>query len=264
MIGGVSTGRYHRYVALGDSSTEGLDDPDEAGQLRGWADRLAEHLAVVNPDLEYANLAVRGGSAGEIAAAQLAPALAMRPDLATVVAGMNDLLRGNFDARRIAGEVGQMVRGLRAIGATVVMFSIPDVSGRMRLGRALTARTDALNRELRQLAHDTGALLLDLASYDSAYDDRMWARDRIHGNAAGHAAIGSELAYLLGAPGASPGALSAALEPPRPRARREVLAEDLRWIRHYVVPWAWRRLRGRTTGHGRTAKRPIPRVVVRR
>ena len=264
VLTGVSTGRYRRYVALGDSSTEGLDDPDEAGEFRGWADRLAEHLAVANPDLEYANLAVRGRSAGEIAASQLAPALAMQPDLATVVAGMNDLLRGNFDASRVAGHVGRMVRDLRAVGATVVLFSIPDVSGRMRLGRALTTRTDALNRELRQLALDTGALLLDLASYESAYDHRMWARDRIHGNAAGHAAIGNELAHLLGVPGASPGALAAALEPSGPRARREVLAEDLRWIRHYVVPWAWRRLRGRTTGDGRTAKRPTPRPVVRR
>ena len=92
----MSTGRYRRYVALGDSSTEGLDDLDGAGQYRGWADRLAEHIAHAHPGLEYANLAVRGRSAGEIAATQLAPALAMRPDLATVVAGMNDLLRRNL------------------------------------------------------------------------------------------------------------------------------------------------------------------------
>ena len=79
--------RFERYVAIGDSSTEGLDDPDGAGGYRGWADRLAELLAEAHPDLRYANLAVRGKSAGEIAASQLAPALAMRPDLATVVAG---------------------------------------------------------------------------------------------------------------------------------------------------------------------------------
>lgn len=256
--------RFERYVALGDSSTEGLDDPDGAGHYRGWADRLAEHIAHANPGLEYANLAVRGRSAGEIAATQLAPALAMRPDLATVVAGMNDLLRRKFDASQVAGHVAEMVQGLVAVGATVVTFTIPDVSGRMRLGRTLTARTDALNRELRRMAQDRGAILLDLASYELAYDDRMWARDRIHGNSAGHAAIGNELAHVLGVPGAAPGALSAALEPPTPRGRREVLAEDLRWLRVYVLPWAWRRLRGRTTGDRRAAKRPTLRVVVPR
>ena len=58
---------FERYVALGDSSTEGLDDPDGAGGFRGWADRLAEHVAAAHPGLCYANLAVRGRSAGEIA-----------------------------------------------------------------------------------------------------------------------------------------------------------------------------------------------------
>lgn len=260
----MSTGRYRRYVALGDSSTEGLDDPDGAGHYHGWADRLAEHIAHADPGLEYANLAVRGRSAGEIAATQLAPALAMRPDLATVVAGMNDLLRRNFDASRVVGHVAEMVHGLIAVGATVVTFTIPDVSSRMRLGRTLTARTNALNRELRQMAQDCGVILLDLASYELAYDDRMWARDRIHGSSAGHAAIGNELAHVLGVPGAAPGALSAVLEPPIPRGRREALAEDLRWVRLYVLPWAWRRLRGRTTGDSITAKRPTPRVVVPR
>ncbi|MDX2090509.1 MAG: SGNH/GDSL hydrolase family protein [Kofleriaceae bacterium] len=251
-------------MALGDSSTEGLDDPDGSGHFRGWADRLAEHIAIHNPGLEYANLAVRGRSAGEIAATQLAPALAMQPDLATVVAGMNDLLRRNFDAVRVAGHVGEMVRGLIGVGATVVTFTIPDVSGRMRLGTTLTARTDALNRELRRLAQESGAILLDLANYALAYDERMWARDRIHGNSAGHAAIGNELAHVLGVPGAIPGSLAATLEPPSPRRRRDLLVEDLRWVRLYVLPWAWRRLRGRTTGDGITAKRPTPRVIVPR
>lgn len=247
--------RYQRYVALGDSSTEGLDDPDGRGGFRGWADRLAEHVDAAHPGLAYANLAVRGLSAAEIAASQLAPALAMRPDLATVVAGMNDLLRRQFDARAVAGHVAAMIGALRAIGATVITFTIPDVSSRMRLGRALSTRTAALNAELRQVAAATGARLLDLASYELAYDPRMWARDRIHGNAAGHARIGAALAHLLELPGAPADALTAAL-PPRPRRPARDLAAHLSWTVRYVVPWAVRRLRNRTTGHGRTAKRP--------
>lgn len=84
---------YSRYVALGDSQTEGLGDGDDATGLRGFADRLAEHLAHGNPGLSYANLAVRGRLATQVHSEQLAPALALRPDLATVVAGVNDLLR---------------------------------------------------------------------------------------------------------------------------------------------------------------------------
>jgi lysophospholipase L1-like esterase len=246
---------YTRYVALGDSSTEGLDDADGAGGFRGWADRLAEHVDAACPGLAYANLAVRGLSAGEIAASQLAPALALRPDLSTVVAGMNDLLRRNFDAARVAGTVGEMIGALRGQGATVVTFTIPDVSRRMRLGSALSARTAALNACLRGVAASTGALLLDLASYPLSEDPRMWARDRIHGNPEGHARIGAALAHLVGLPDAPAGSLSATLPPLPPRSLRD-LATDAAWLATYVVPWAIRRLRNRTTGHGRVAKRP--------
>ncbi len=248
--------RFERYVAVGDSSTEGLDDPDGNGGYRGWADRLAEHVAVASPGLQYANLAVRGKSAGEICATQLAPAIAMRPDLATVVAGMNDLLRGRWDATRVAAQIGEMVAGLRAVGATVVTFTIPDVSRRMRLGRMLTAKTAALNIEIHQVARATGALLLDLATYELADDPRMWAVDRIHGNPDGHARIAAALAHLLGLPGAPAGSLTEPL-PHQDRRRRDVLVEDLAWVARYVAPWAWRRLRGRTTGDRITAKRPV-------
>ncbi|HEY5937853.1 MAG TPA: SGNH/GDSL hydrolase family protein [Kofleriaceae bacterium] len=247
--------RWRRYVAIGDSSTEGLDDPDGAGGYRGWADRLAEHIASAHPGLLYANLGVRGRSAGEIRTTQLAPALAMQPDLATVVAGMNDLLRRRFDAVAVASEVGEMVRGLCAIGATVITFTIPDVSRRMRLGARMTARTVALNRELQQMAEDAGALLLDLAGLELAHDPRMWAVDRIHGNSEGHARIGEQLAHMLGIPGCEPG-LHRPVEPPPPRRRRELVVEDLAWVARFVAPWAWRRMRGRTTGDGIEPKRP--------
>lgn len=247
--------RYQRYVAIGDSSTEGLDDDDGAGGFRGWADRLAEHVDRAYPGLQYANLAVRGLPAGEIAESQLAPALALRPDLATVVAGMNDLLRRNYSAARVSQTVGHMIRSLRDLGTTVVTFTIPDVSARMRLGRRLSARTDALNAELRRIAADSGALLLDLAAAPLAGDPRMWARDRIHGNPEGHRRIAAELAHLVGLPEATTGSLAEELPPLPPRGLRD-LAVDASWIATYVVPWAIRRLRNRTTGTGRSAKRP--------
>ncbi len=39
--------KFERYVALGDSFTEGVGDPDPArpNGLRGWADLVAEELA---------------------------------------------------------------------------------------------------------------------------------------------------------------------------------------------------------------------------
>jgi lysophospholipase L1-like esterase len=259
---GAAVKRFERYVAVGDSSTEGLDDRD-GDSFRGWADRLAEHVAATSPDLLYANLAVRGRSAAEIRATQLAPAVAMRPDLATVVAGMNDLLRSQWDAKRVAAEVGEMVSALRGVGAEVITFTIPDVSRRMRLGSLLTAKTDALNVEIRDIARSTGARLLDLASYDLAHDSRMWAPDRIHGNPEGHARIAAALAHLLELPGSTAGSLTEQL-PKDPRSRRAKIVEDVTWVARFVAPWALRRARGRTTGDGRSAKRPVLAPVRRR
>jgi hypothetical protein len=133
----------------------------------------------------------------------------------------------------------------------------------MRLGRAFSARTHALNVELRRMASETGAVLLDLATYELANDPRMWAVDRLHGNPEGHARIAAQLAFLLALPGSGDGSLGP-IEPAHPRRRRDVLLDDVAWIARFVAPWAWRRLRGRTTGDGVTAKRPTLVPVVPR
>ena len=86
---------WSRFVAIGDSFTEGVGDPeaDSPGGLRGWADRFAEVLAEHNSDLAYANLAVRGKLIRQITDEQLEAAIDLRPDLVSVCAGGNDVIR---------------------------------------------------------------------------------------------------------------------------------------------------------------------------
>ena len=38
--------RYTRFIALGDSFTEGVGDIQINGQFKGWADRVAERIAL--------------------------------------------------------------------------------------------------------------------------------------------------------------------------------------------------------------------------
>ena len=94
------------FVALGDSFTEGLDDPraDQAGYL-GWADRFAQMLAGQQPGLRYANLAVRGKRLGQVADEQVPQAIAMAPDLVSLAAGGNDLLGLPVRSRRAGADV---------------------------------------------------------------------------------------------------------------------------------------------------------------
>ena len=108
---------FHRYVALGDSFAEGVGDPDPVAPngLRGWADRVAAVLAAGRPpDFRYANLAIRGRKLDAVLAEQIEPAVALGPDLVTIYAGGNDILRPKVDidapgraVRRRAGQAGR-------------------------------------------------------------------------------------------------------------------------------------------------------------
>lgn len=247
--------RFERFVALGDSTAEGLDDPDGRGGYRGWADRLAERIAREQGGLLYANLAVRGRKASEVRAEQLERALAMRPDLAAVVAGTNDLLRARFDPSAVARELEAMQTALIQAGATVFSFTLPDLGPVMPLARPLRGRIHRFAEALAEASARSGATLLDLTSHPVASDPRLWSADRLHANALGHARIAEGLAHALGLPGTSP-EWGAALPARGPRGVTGVLREELAWSRAYLLPWLWRHARGRSSGDGRAAKRP--------
>ena len=248
--------RFERYVALGDSSTEGLDDPDGAGGYRGWANRLAERVARVQGGLLYANLAVRGKLTREIRDEQLGPALELRPDLATVFAGSNDLLERRFDPAAVAEGVAALQHALVAAGAVVLTFTLPDLTNVMPFGRFLSPRVRALNDALRRASSSSGARLVDFAAHPVGADRRMWSEDRFHANAEGHARIAAALAQALDLPGADD-AWSRPLPTPDPRGRFARWADDLRWCRRRLLG----RVRSPVAAAG-AAKRPLLEPVV--
>ena len=247
---------FHRYVAIGDSSTEGLDDPDGQGGYRGWANRLAARIAAAQPSpLLYANLAVRGRTTRRIRDEQLGPAAAMQPDLVTLFTGTNDVVALRFDAAAVARDVAHMQRRLIAGGATVLGFTLPNLSPVLPLARPIAARVRALNDALRSAAVASGALLVDFAQHAVGSDPRLWSPDRIHANSAGHARIAAALAWALGLPGTDE-SWSHPLPAAPPRPWRTTLAAEIRWAYRYFVPWVWRHVRGRSEGDGRSPKRP--------
>ncbi|MDJ0466541.1 SGNH/GDSL hydrolase family protein [Streptomyces sp. H27-C3] len=246
---------YVRYVALGDSQSEGVGDGDDATGLRGLADRLAEQLAVLNPGLQYANLAVRGKLAGQVRAEQLAPALAMRPDLVTVIAGVNDLMRPKFDAAEVAAELEAMFAALTAAGVRVATVTFPDVGKIAPLARPLRSRVRDLNARVRVAAARHGVAVADCAVHPFATDPRVWSADRLHASPVGHARIAAALAHSIELPG-SDDAWTIALPPPPLPSRVQALGTELRWVSGFLGPWLIRRLRGRSSGDGRFAKRP--------
>ncbi|MFG3142565.1 SGNH/GDSL hydrolase family protein [Streptomyces sp. NPDC048211] len=248
-------GEYLRYVALGDSQTEGLGDGDDTVGLRGWADRLAEHAAAANPGLQYANLAVRGRVAGQVHREQLGPALALRPDLATVVAGVNDVLRPRFDAAEVVGHLEEMFAELTAAGARVATLTFPDVGKVAPAARPLSSRVVDLNTHIRAAAARHGVAVAEIDLHPVATDMRLWSVDRLHTSSLGHARIAAAVAQALGLPG-SDDAWTHPLPPQALPGGLRSAAAELRWAAAFLGPWLGRRLRGRSSGDGRTAKRP--------
>ena len=249
--------RWGSFVAVGDSFSEGLDDPYPAGAgtgFRGWADLVAAALAGRRAGFGYANLAIRGRLFQRVVAEQVPAALAMGADLVSFAAGGNDILRRQFAPEALTAQLDATVGKLRATGADVLLFRFADVTARLPGWRLIGPRAQLLNRAVAETAERNGAVLVDVAA-DREFDNpALWSIDRLHLSAVGHRRVA---AHVLAALGVDPDPAWWQLPPsppvrPWPAAR----AADLAWAGRHLAPWVRRRLTGRSSGDLVTAKRP--------
>ncbi|SMD24451.1 SGNH/GDSL hydrolase family protein [Kibdelosporangium aridum] len=244
-----------RLVVMGDSFTEGVgdDDPAYPNGVRGWADRVAEQLAVHEPDLQYANLAVRGKLMGQVLAEQLDQGLDMRPDLVTLYAGGNDLMRPSVDIDAMMDDYDKAIGRLAETGATVVVFTGVD-GVEDALFRKMRGRVAIYNEHTRVIAKQRGALVVDMWAMRQLRDRRMWAPDRLHLNSLGHTAVAIEVLAVLGV---GHTLAETELGPREVLTTRERRAQNLQWSREHAWPWVQRRLRGESSGDHIKPKRPV-------
>ncbi|QCB94578.1 SGNH/GDSL hydrolase family protein [Cellulomonas shaoxiangyii] len=258
-----SAPRWARYVACGDSFTEGLWDAPDGRQApqRGWADQLASHLsrrrvAAGLAPLEYANLAVRGRLMGPILREQVPAALELQPDLVSIIGGGNDILRPAVDVDRLAAELEAVVARVRATGADVLLGTGFDTR-QSPLVKATRARVGVYNADIWSIARRHGAYVLDAWGMRSLLDWRMWSEDRIHMTTDGHARVAQAALVGLGQP-PERADWDDPLAPAPPVPRLDRARADARWFREHAYPWATRRLRGHSSGDLRMPKRPVP------
>ncbi|RLP72448.1 SGNH/GDSL hydrolase family protein [Mycetocola manganoxydans] len=246
---------WSRYVALGDSFTEGIGDPEPAspGGHRGWADRVAEVLARDLDDFAYANLAVRGRLISKIVDEQVEPALDLRPDLISISAGGNDVIRPGTDPDATAARMDEAIARLSRDHATIVLFTGVDV-GFSPVFRGIRGKVAIYNENIRAIATKYDCIVADMWSLTDVQDSRMWSPDRLHLNPLGHHTVARMVLAAL--------AVENDLEPLKPEPLpastwRQARTSDLAWAREYLVPWVIRRIRHQSSGDFITAKRPL-------
>ncbi|WTG93554.1 SGNH/GDSL hydrolase family protein [Kitasatospora sp. NBC_01560] len=225
-----------RFVALGDSLTEGVGD-EVAGSLRGWAALLARSLAPADPGVEFTNLARSGALSTELGAEQLPTALALRPELAAVVVGGNDTLRTGFDVGRTARELDAALGALSHSGALVLTACLPDPGSLLRLprplARPLARRMRAVNAVVHALSVRHRAVHLHVAELPWTVQRRLLSADRLHPSAQGHHLIARGFHALLATAGRPLGPAPAA-EPAEPPPGRSA---DLWWMATRGTRW---------------------------
>ncbi|WP_460802110.1 SGNH/GDSL hydrolase family protein [Microbacterium sp. GXF6406] len=239
-----------RFVAIGDSFSEGVGDELPDGRVRGWADIAAQGWAdAAGHSIQYANLAIRGKLAWPIIEQQLEPALALKPTHLSFNGGGNDMLRPRADLEHIADTFSRVLRRCDEQGVTLILLSGANPAGQLPMGSLIQRRGDELSAAvLRRVAgRDDVIRALNWPDQELARG-AYWSEDRLHMNAAGHHRVAARVLHALG------------YEPPAewwaPSATASAGPSGFAYYREHVGPWMKRRITRTSSGDGRTAKYP--------
>jgi hypothetical protein len=172
-------------------------------------------------------------------------------------AGANDALRPGYKPEVAQALYADAVRRAAATGATLMLFTVLERTGNTGRGSDVwAARFGEFNKIVRQVAAEVGAIIVDANNESFFSDSRFLAFDRLHLNAEGHHRVAQALLEKLGYE------FDAAWRIPLPPApasswlSRQI--SSTLWFFTFALPWIWRRLRGKSSGDGRSAKYPTP------
>ncbi|MFC3571822.1 SGNH/GDSL hydrolase family protein [Streptomyces yaanensis] len=232
--------RPPRFLALGDSLTEGVGDP-VGDAWRGWAALLAAGLAPANAPAEFTNLALSGAQTRDLLERQTPAALALCPDVVSVVIGVNDTLRCTFDIHAVAARLDKVYAAFRERDAVLLTACLPDPGSMLglpgALARPLARRQRAVNTVVHALSERYGAVHLHAAEGDWIADRAMWSADRLHPGERGHRQLALRFHALLAEAGLATGTPPSA-EPEFPAPTRSA---SLWWLATAGTAWVARR-----------------------
>ena len=217
-------------------------------------------MAKYHPDFTYANLAIRGKLVRQVFDEQIDAAIAQvtGPDtLISFHAGANDVIRPGYKPELVLPVYADAVRRLAASGATILIFTVLEKTGNTgRSAKMWEERFSEFNRNVRAVGFEVGAIIAD-ANEEVAFSDRRFlAFDRLHLNAEGHNRCAQAVLEKLNL------SFDPAWRTPLPPAKKTPWIIEkgvtVAWFIVFALPWILRRLQGKSSGDGRSAKYPTP------
>lgn len=241
-----------RYVAIGDSFTEGVGDELPDGRVRGWADLVAQGWADASGEpVEYANLAIRGKLVRPIVEEQLEPALALKPTHLSFNGGGNDMLRPRTSLSSVVDAFVHVLERCDEEGVQLIILSGANPSGQLPMGRLVQRRGDLLSLGVVKRLADRDDVVRAFNWPDRELSTpEYWSPDRLHMNARGHHRVAARVLTAVGQ------------EPPTawwslPAIPDAASLRGAAYYREHVGPWVQRRLTGTSSGDNREPKHPV-------
>ena len=170
-----------RYVALGDSYTIGTSVTE--------AERFPNQLVGELPKLELvANLGVNGFTSRDLIEVELPRLPALRPDVVTVLIGVNDVVQGvsistyKDNLVRILPELVALVAADRIVVVTIPDYTVTPQGAAFGDPEQQSAAIQEFNFIMTQIATQFGIKVVDIydISLEAGTDRALVATDGLH------------------------------------------------------------------------------------
>jgi len=189
-----------RLTVLGDSFVEGRGDPAPGGGYHGWVPAFAAHVGL--DPAAVRNLGTYQATTQDVVDRQLPKALAGKPPLIGVIAGVNDLVQ-DWDPARFRRNLHTIFSSLGGMDTTVFTASYPDIPANLPVPdgfrRLLRGRFAEANAALAEVITVTGTLCLDIAGQPEWARRAMWSADGLHPSPLGHRRFAESMAEHVSA-----------------------------------------------------------------
>lgn len=188
-----------RYLAIGDSLTQGVGAPDEA--TGSFPALLAQRWRDGGCDVELLNTGVSGSTVEQIIAEQLPQLEPFQPTIVTFQSGGNDLVM-SVPVEDYRNNVRTVLDAATGSGARVVVFAQNEwFRAPGCQGYATAEQRDEFDSVLIEEASAKGAEFVDLRPlYKQEADDGQWVEDGIHPTPEAYDAWATEMAEVIGSP----------------------------------------------------------------